>query len=190
MDYQFIGIDALKEDEDCMIVANHPSLLDYVLIASQLKQCDCLVKASIWRNPFLGFIVRAAGYIPSKAPDDLIDMCKERFERGNVLLIFPEGTRTTAGKESTLQRGAAQIAIRTQRDVRVVHISTTHACLTKEIKWYQTPAMKPFFSIEIKGKIEVRPFIEQNDNVTLAARALNRELKRHLVDSPKTAVGR
>ena len=90
IDYEIIGADILQQDRNCLIVANHPSLIDYVLIASQLNRCDCLVKSAIWSNPFMKHIVKAAGYIPNEAPDDLLALCDERFNKGNVLLIFPE----------------------------------------------------------------------------------------------------
>ncbi|MEZ9353836.1 lysophospholipid acyltransferase family protein [Vibrio splendidus] len=176
IDYRIDGAELLREDRNCIIVANHPSLIDYVLIASQLPQCDCLVKAAIWENPFMKRIVKAAGYIPNQAPDDLLERCEERFSRGNVLLVFPEGTRTTPGIEPSLQRGAAQIATRTQTDLRVIHITVSPTFLTKEKKWYQVPATKPFFHIAVKGKIEVAPFIDNANNLTSAARRLNHHL--------------
>ncbi|PMO50488.1 acyl-phosphate glycerol 3-phosphate acyltransferase [Vibrio sp. 10N.222.52.B12] len=179
IDYQIIGADIIQQDQNCLIVANHPSLIDYVLIASQLKRCDCLVKSAIWANPFMKHIVKAAGYIPNEAPDDLLTMCEERFDNGNVLLIFPEGTRTTPGVKSKLQRGAAQIAVRTQRDLRVVYITVTPSFLTKEKKWYQVPATKPFFKVEVKDKVEIEPFIKQTTSPTIAAR----RLQQHLADT-------
>ncbi|WP_045422598.1 lysophospholipid acyltransferase family protein [Vibrio jasicida] len=179
IDYKIIGADIIQQDQNCLIVANHPSLIDYVLIASQLKRCDCLVKSAIWANPFMKHIVKAAGYIPNEAPDDLLTMCEERFDNGNVLLIFPEGTRTTPGVKSKLQRGAAQIAVRTQRDLRVVHITVTPSFLTKEKKWYQVPATKPFFKVEVKDKVEIEPFIKQTTSPTIAAR----RLQQHLADT-------
>ncbi|WP_170946239.1 lysophospholipid acyltransferase family protein [Vibrio sp. V1B] len=179
IDYKIIGTDIIQQDQNCLIVANHPSLIDYVLIASQLKRCDCLVKSAIWANPFMKHIVKAAGYIPNEAPDDLLTMCEERFDNGNVLLIFPEGTRTTPGVKSKLQRGAAQIAVRTQRDLRVVHITVTPSFLTKEKKWYQVPATKPFFKVEVKDKVEIEPFIKQTTSPTIAAR----RLQQHLADT-------
>ncbi|KJG38199.1 acyl-phosphate glycerol 3-phosphate acyltransferase [Photobacterium angustum] len=176
IDYRFENTVLLESDRNCLIVANHPSLIDYVLIASRLPQCDCLVKAAIWRNPFMKGIVKAAGYIPNRDPESLLDGCSERLGSGNVLLVFPEGTRTTPGKKSKLQRGAAQIAVRTASDLRVIHITVEPSFLTKEKKWYQVPDSKPFFLIEVKDKIEVGSFIESSDSATTAARKLNRYL--------------
>ncbi|MFV0574840.1 MAG: lysophospholipid acyltransferase family protein [Vibrio sp.] len=176
IDYRFDNEELLLEDRGCLIVANHPSLIDYVLLTSRLPQCDCLVKSSIWHNPFMKGIVKAAGYIPNQDPETLLDDCSKRLEQGNVLLVFPEGTRTTPGQESTLQRGAAQIAVRTQADLRVVHITVSPSFLTKEKKWYQVPEVKPFFHVEVKGKISVDEFIQNSDSPTTAARQLNRHL--------------
>lgn len=176
IDYQFDGSDKLSQDKNCLIIANHPSLIDYVLIASHLPQCDCLVKASIWHNPFMKGIVKAAGYIPNRDPETLLEECNKRLNNDNVLLVFPEGTRTTPGQKSKLQRGAAQIATRTQTDLRLVHITVTPNFLTKQMKWYQVPDVKPFFHLEVKGKIAINTFIENNDSPTTAARQLNRYL--------------
>ena len=180
IDYKIIGADLLKQDRNCLIVANHPSLIDYVLIASQLERCDCLVKSAIWANPFMKHIVKAAGYIPNETPDDLLSLCEHRFEQGNVLLVFPEGTRTTPGVTPKLQRGSAQIAVRTRRDLRLIHISVSPSFLTKEKKWYQVPTIKPFFLVEVKDKVEVEPFIEQTTSPTIAARRLQQHLAKTL----------
>ncbi|MGR5126602.1 1-acyl-sn-glycerol-3-phosphate acyltransferase [Photobacterium swingsii] len=176
IDYEFIGEDILRQDRNCLVVANHPSLIDYVLIASCMPQCDCLVKAALWNNPFIKGIVKAAGYIPNRDPDNLISDCSERLKDGNVLLIFPEGTRTTPKQESKLQRGAAQIAIRTQSDIRLIHITVSPSFLTKESKWYNVPKNKPFFRVEVKDKIHTARFIDEADSVTTAARHLNSHL--------------
>ncbi|PSW06877.1 lysophospholipid acyltransferase family protein [Photobacterium lipolyticum] len=176
IDYEFIGEEVLQQDRNCLIVANHPSLIDYVLIASRLPQCDCLVKAAIWHNPFMKGIVKAAGYIPNRDPESLLEDCSVRLKSGNVLLVFPEGTRTTPGKASKLQRGAAQIAVRTETDLRVVHITVKPSFLTKEKKWYQVPDTKPFFRIEVKEKIDIAAILRETSSSTSAARQLNRHL--------------
>lgn len=181
MDYKITGAELLAQDKGCLVVANHPSLIDYVLIVSQLPRCDCLVKSAIWSNPFMKRIVEAAGYIPNESPDDLLDACEARLSQGSLLLVFPEGTRTTLGDTPKLQRGAAQIAVRTQSDLRIVHITVTPSFLTKEQRWYQVTETKPFFHIEVKHKLEIKPFIEQTNSPTAAARRLNQHLAEVLI---------
>jgi len=177
IDYKITGAKKLTQDKGGLIIANHPSLIDYVLIASQLKQCNCLVKASLWKNPFIKKIVQAAGYIPNGDPEELLTQCEGAFNHGDILLIFPEGTRTTQDERPKLQRGAAQIAVRTKAEMRVIHITVVPSFLTKQKKWYQVPKTKPFFHIEVKGKIELEPFLQQSSSTALAARNLNRHFE-------------
>lgn len=176
LDYKIVGSEKLKQDKNCLIIANHPSLIDYVLITSQLKQCDCLVKEAIWRNPFMCGVVSSAGYIPNKDPETLLTSCAERLNKDHVLLIFPEGTRTTVGTASKLQRGAAQIAVKTKSDLRIVHITVDPVFLTKQSKWYQVPDTKPFFLVEVKDKIAITEFINSEESPSLTVRKLNRHL--------------
>ncbi|PQJ88713.1 lysophospholipid acyltransferase family protein [Aliivibrio sifiae] len=174
--YQFDGAELLKNDKSCLIIANHPSLIDYVLIASQLPQCDCIVKAALWHNPFIRGIVRAAGYIPNREPEAFLEECSDKLNSGNVLLVFPEGTRTTSGIKSKLQRGAAQIAVRSESDLRIIHVTVTPSFLTKEAKWYQVPDVRPFFHVQVKDKVAIAPYIEDADSSSSAARNVNRFL--------------
>jgi len=176
IDYKIKGGDKLKKDRHCLIVANHPSLIDTVLITSQLPQCDCLVKEAIWRNPFMRGVVSCAGYIPNAIPETLLTDCQTRLDNGHVLLIFPEGTRTTPGVASKLQRGAAQIAVKTASDIRVVHITVDPVFLTKEGKWYKVPETKPYFLVEVKDKIAINDFLNEEQPPSKVVRQLNLHL--------------
>ncbi|AGH79968.1 1-acyl-sn-glycerol-3-phosphate acyltransferase [Psychromonas sp. CNPT3] len=177
IDYKIIGAEKLQSDKHCLVVANHPSLIDYVLIVAHMQQCDCLVKESIWNNPFMKGVVSAAGYIPNKNPETLVEDCAQRLSQGHVLLIFPEGTRSTPGVKSKLQRGAAQVALKTASDIRVVHITVAPVFLTKQRKWYQVPDKKPFFLLEVKEKIEINTFIKTETPSSIMVRKLNAHLE-------------
>jgi 1-acyl-sn-glycerol-3-phosphate acyltransferase len=175
-DFEWVGMDKVKKDRGCLIVANHPSLIDYVMIASCLPQCDCVVKPAILRNPCMKGIIKAAGYVSSTDVTRFFETCAERLHSGHVLLVFPEGTRSTPGKPSTLVRGAAQIATHAGIDLRLIHVTVSPSFLTKEHKWYNVPKIKPIFRVEAKGMIEVEPFLREAPSVNAAARRLNRHL--------------
>jgi hypothetical protein len=49
-----------------LIVANHPTLLDALLLMSPMPQADCVAKERYYRHPFLGSAARGAGYIVSR----------------------------------------------------------------------------------------------------------------------------
>ena len=62
--YRVEGAERLREPGR-LIVANHPTLLDVVLLVSQMPEVDCIVKRGLWRNPFLRWPVSWAGYLPN-----------------------------------------------------------------------------------------------------------------------------
>ena len=172
MSYRIDGAERLQQDEGCLLVANHPSLLDYVLLASVLPRCDCIVKQALWRNPFVAGVVRAAGYLPNVAPGRLLPLCEQQLAAGGTLLIFPEGTRTTPGQPMQLQRGAANIAVRCQADLRLAHIICQPTTLTKQESWYHIPPRKPHFHVIISEKVAVDPFLADAPTPAVAARRL------------------
>src|SRR5476651_316384 len=184
MDFRIIGADKFKSDHGCLVVANHPSLLDYVILASCMPRCDCIVKQALLQNPFLRGVIKAAGYLVNAGSDTLLLACEARLQAGGTLLIFPEGTRSLPGQPMTLQRGAANIALRAGSDVRIVHISCHPPMLTKHGKWYEIPPVKPEFVITIADKVKVMDFMDDHDlSLALAARRLTQHLRTELMRS-------
>ena len=55
--------EALRNTTGTLVLANHPTLIDVVIMISLMPKADCVVKAALWESPFLGGVVRAAGYI-------------------------------------------------------------------------------------------------------------------------------
>ena len=90
MEADTAGIQCLKDKKGVILVANHPTLIDYVLIASVIPETDCIVKSALTGNFFLKRVVRAADYIVnSEDPSDLVRDAEARLAKGGVLLIFP-----------------------------------------------------------------------------------------------------
>ena len=136
-----------------IIVANHPTILDYVLTASMLPEMDCLVKASLRHNFFLKHVIRAADYMSNDGSLETLEEITRRLEAGENILIFPEGTRTRAGVPMKLKRGVAHAALRTGCRLAVVHIRSSHAWLNKDTQWYEIPAVRPSIRLTFEGMI-------------------------------------
>ena len=95
-----------------LIIANHPTLIDIVLLMALLPDTKCVVKSELFSNRLMGPVVRAAGYIRNDyEPEVLIEKCRETLEAGYNLIIFPEGTRSIPGQATPLSKG-----LRTHRD--------------------------------------------------------------------------
>lgn len=175
------GVGILQAEKGSIIVANHPTLIDYVLIASLLPKCCCIVKRSMWDDPFARGAISAAGYIPNIDVLNIIPSCQMVLDEGNVLLIFPEGTRTVPGQPITLKRGAANIAVRTQSDLRIVHIHCNPTTLTKGEKWYEIPATKPKILVQVREKVNISQFVIGESSDAIVARHLTEYLLEKLI---------
>ena len=177
LDFRIEGGDVLRQERGCLIVANHPSLIDYVMLASVMPETDCLVKSALLKNPFLSGVIRAADYLINDQADALLPASSQRLQQGDTILIFPEGTRTLPGEKMTLQRGAANIAVRCGSDLRVVVIRCTEHMLGKQSKWYDAPPTKPRFTIAVGERLQINQFYDANiQEPALAARQLNRHI--------------
>lgn len=178
LDYRIDGQELLQGERGCLVVANHPTLIDYVLLASVMPETDCLVKSALLRNPFLSGVVRAADYLINSQAAELLPDCRQRLAAGDSILIFPEGTRTSPGKTMVLQRGAANIAVRCSSPLRVVAIQCSEHFLNKESRWHQVPARKPFFHVIVQERIDPETF---HDGALEEPSRIVRELNRHLL---------
>ena len=136
-----------------LVVANHPSLIDVVLLLSHLRSATCVVKKGLWENPLTRGAILAMGYLKHDR-EALVQEGVAVVQRGGNLLLFPEGTRSRAGEPITMQRGAANIALRANRSITpvLIHVSTPY--LAKGDKWYRVPRRRPHFRIEVREDID------------------------------------
>ena len=104
------------------------------------------------------------------------DRCKESLDRGDVLIIFPEGTRTTDGKPMVLQRGAARIAYLLKVPIRALRIDVKPLFLTRLKPWYDIPVELIDFTIEDRGMIDIKPVLEAQLKASIAARRLTQKI--------------
>lgn len=169
------GKQALATSEGKLIIANHPSLIDVVILISLLKETDCVVKEGLWKNPFLKGVVSAAGYISNSDPQGLINDCVDVLKKGRTLIIFPEGTRSKSDRPLKFHRGAANMAIRAAVDIKPVIIRATSGALGKGDKWYQIPRNGRFhLSVSVAEDIDISPFTGiETDHKSVQVRRLN-----------------
>lgn len=177
---KFKNFEKIQLDQGCLIISNHPTLIDYVLIVSQLKQCNTIVKNELWNNFFLKKIIQLAGYIPNKKFTEILPLIQKSLEVKNNILIFPEGTRTLPGKPIKLRRGAAQIAIRLKTPIRIINITCKPHTLTKKNSWYNIPEKKPIFTLEAGELIDPEEFLRDSTPSSVAARHLTEYLQTKL----------
>ena len=95
--YEVEGIERLGQPGQ-MVIANHPSLIDVVFLIGLVRHANCVVKQSLWNNPFTRTPLRCSEYISNDGSMDMLDTAAEALKSGQTLIIFPEGTRTRPGQ--------------------------------------------------------------------------------------------
>jgi 1-acyl-sn-glycerol-3-phosphate acyltransferase len=156
-----------------LVVANHPTLIDVVLLVSLMPAVDCIVKRGLWRNPFLRWPVAWAGYLPNSEGEELVEACAATLRHGRSLLVFPEGTRTVPGKPMHLQRGAAHIALAADAEILPITITCDPPTLFRGNPWYRVPARRFHMHVVIGAPVAARSFCEAGATPARAARRLN-----------------
>jgi 1-acyl-sn-glycerol-3-phosphate acyltransferase len=169
------NIELLQNENSCMLISNHPTLVDVVAIIAYCPNASCVVKESLFHNFFIKGVVKAADYIPNVDPVILLEKCRDSIEKGDVLIIFPEGTRTKPGKDLNFQRGAAHIALNLNCPIRCVHIRTSPSILSKGLPWYSIPERRSSFELEVKDRLYPSKIVDPDTPRPLAARKITRE---------------
>ena len=185
MSYEIKGLERLNRP-GLLILANHPTLIDVVILIALVKNANCIVKDALFRNPFTWGPIHGAQYISNANGETLFEECVETLQQGSALVIFPEGTRSVPGEPLKLQRGAANLAIRGDRNITPVAINCTPSTLTKGQKWYQIPERPFHITLHIAEDITIKSLTEQF-TPSLAARKLTAQLKDFFTEETQKA---
>lgn len=181
MTYDIQDVEKLENSYGELIVANHPTLIDVVMLIAFLPQANCVVKQSLWTNPFTRGAVRSAGYILNRGSEQFIEDCVEKLsaDQAGSLVIFPEGTRTEKGELlNKFQRGASNIAVRASVPLRPVVIRCTPSTLTKNEKWYRIPKQPFHMELKVLDSVQISDImpatdLQKTDSHSKAVRQLN-----------------
>ena len=114
------GLENLVGGERYVIMANHESSLDIVVLLTALPatvELRFLAKKSLFSIPFLGWAMKAAGFIPVDREDRstaaaTLNRTLEEVGRGGSPLVFPEETWTTDGRLLPFARGGFLVALK------------------------------------------------------------------------------
>lgn len=134
---RFEGRNNIRDDQPCIIISNHQSLADIMVLYGLLRNFKWVSKIQNFRIPFLGFVMRLNRYIEvdrmkGRSYLKMLARCEEEIRRGNSVLIFPEGTRSPDGRMHRFREGAFRLAVRVKVPIVPVIIDGTHEALPKK----------------------------------------------------------
>lgn len=127
-----IDEDKLNYNEPSIIIANHSSFLDILVVLMMNPKTIIMVKKWVYNSPVFGLFIRYAGYIfAEEGADDNIDEIKKRFGDGYSLVIFPEGTRSEDGEINRFHKGAFYLAQELNVPIQPLLIAGIHEVNSK-----------------------------------------------------------
>jgi 1-acyl-sn-glycerol-3-phosphate acyltransferase len=148
-----------------VLVANHASLIDILVLFDLFRPFKWVSKAEIFRVPVIGWNMRLNGYVPltrgrAESVRRMLAHCGELLAAGSPVLLFPEGTRTDDGKLRTFKDGAFELAVRHQVPVFPIAVHGTRRALPKHGLVLRE---------HVDARVEVLPALQPADYTGVAA---------------------
>src|SRR4051812_6431044 len=126
-----IGREHVPPSGPVIFVCNHRSFIDpFIIGLCSRRPVYYVAKQELFANRLLGWFISSLGAFPVRrgaADADMIETAKAILERGDPVLIFPEGTRTRPGALGKPKRGVGRLALETGATVLPVAIIGTEA---------------------------------------------------------------
>lgn len=106
----------IRDDVPYVLVANHQSIGDIFVLFGLRKHFKWVAKNSVFKVPFLGWMMWMAGYVGIRRGDpqsreNMMARCRQLLAAGSSIMMFPEGTRHGDGRIHAFRRGAFNLAV-------------------------------------------------------------------------------
>jgi 1-acyl-sn-glycerol-3-phosphate acyltransferase len=130
------GREKIRRGETYVMVANHLSLLDILVLFRLFRHFKWVSKIENFRIPFIGWNMRLNRYIPLRRGDrtsviQMMAACEETLASGSSIMMFPEGTRSLTGELKEFKTGAFELALKTRRPILPILLAGTANALPK-----------------------------------------------------------
>ncbi len=142
----------------CVVVANHLTLIDVIVLSVFLPDATAIAKAAARGNFFYSLIVKGV-FLVNDDPIRVMDEAKVRLAEGVNLVVFPQGTRTPSelASKRPLRRGAAQIALHAGAPILPIVISCDPPVLAKGQPWYDLGERTIVWTLQVREMIPAPP---------------------------------
>ncbi|MCG3137159.1 MAG: hypothetical protein HJJLKODD_01002 [Phycisphaerae bacterium] len=134
-----LGHEQVPKSGGVLLIANHQSYLDPMVVGCALRRpCHFMARDTLFTKPIFGWMIRHLNAFPVKRDSADVGALKETLRRlkdGQMVLVFPEGTRSADGRIADFKGGPIAIAQRAQVPIVPVVIEGTHDVWGKGLKW-------------------------------------------------------
>ena len=135
------GQENIPQDGSFIIVANHSSLLDPVILGISIKPKIIFVAAAyLFKIGWLSYLLRKANAIPVQGENDIkaIKQSLIILQQGGVLGIFPEGGIDRQKNNLPVRAGAAYLATKVGVPIVPVRIKGADKALPRGVKFIRS----------------------------------------------------
>jgi 1-acyl-sn-glycerol-3-phosphate acyltransferase len=147
-------MDALRGGPAVILAPNHPSMIDAVLILTCHPHMVCVMKSRLMNNVLLGSGARLARYISNHRPRRMVLDAVAELQRGESLLLFPEGTRTIRAPVNSFTTSAGLIAKRARVAVQALIVETDSPYLSKGWSPFHCPVLPITYRIRLGQRFD------------------------------------
>lgn len=145
LDLRVVGLDHVPADGPALLVANHVSFLDpvvlLVLAHRRGRRVRVLAVSEAFTRPVTGYFMRAGGHIPvpdGRGKRSALRAAGAALDAGELVLVYPEGT--IAGAQQVPARGGVGFLL-ARHDVPVVPVGTAGLERGAGRGWIRRPAV-------------------------------------------------
>lgn len=146
---QVYGTENVPDTGGALLLANHQSYLDPVVIGVRLRRRLCfLAKSELFESKVFGWLIRSLNAYPIRQGAGDVGAMRETIRllnEGHVLTVFPEGSRTESGNLLPLQPGFALLVRKTKVPVIPVVINGTYRAWPKGASLPRATKVKVMF---------------------------------------------
>lgn len=130
------GLEHIDPGETYVIVANHQSLADIILMYQTRMHFKWVAKKELLKVPFIGGLLWVNDHVLISRGDfssikEVYRKAAERLRSGISMLFFPEGTRSDTDEMGEFQNGAFKLAIREHKKLLPVYVGGTREAIPK-----------------------------------------------------------
>jgi 1-acyl-sn-glycerol-3-phosphate acyltransferase len=150
------GLENIDHKRTYVVVANHQSLADIIVLYKTRMQFKWVAKESLFKIPFIGWCLSLIKHIKLMRGEfgsikQVYRQAAEWLRKDMSVLMFPEGTRSYTDKMNVFQNGAFKLAIREKKPVLPISIRGTREAIPKG-GWV--------FKTKVSATLTVLPAIE------------------------------
>jgi uncharacterized protein len=136
---EFRNITAASFVPPCIVISNHQSAVDVILVVSLPGDVRQTAKKRVFDTPILGMGCKLLGHVlvEPNDPETTLRRCREKLAEGASVHFYPEGTRSVDGFPQRFHRGAFELAVEMKQDILPVLMCDTNTAMPRDSYWFE-----------------------------------------------------